>query len=86
MIRALHVITRLALGGAAENTLRQIVALDRAGYVAPLAVGIAASDPRFVEGARRRGCRLVDIPALDREPVARPGSARAGHAGPAHAP
>jgi glycosyltransferase involved in cell wall biosynthesis len=68
VIRALHVITRLALGGAAENTLRQIVALDRAGYVAPLAVGIAASDPRFVEGARRRGCRLVDIPALDREP------------------
>ena len=69
MIRALHVITRLALGGAAENTLRQIIALRGAGYATPLAVGIAASDPRFVESARRRGCQLVDVPALDREPA-----------------
>jgi glycosyltransferase involved in cell wall biosynthesis len=68
VIRTLHVITRLALGGAAENTLRQLLALDRAGYASPLAVGIAASDPRFVESARRRGCRLIDVPALDREP------------------
>lgn len=69
MIRALHVITRLALGGAAENTLHQVSALSRAGYAASLAVGIAASEPRFVESARRRGCELVDVPALDREPA-----------------
>jgi len=69
VIRVLHVITRLALGGAAENTLGQIVTQERAGYAASLAVGIAASDPPFVERARRRGCRLVDVPGLDREPA-----------------
>jgi glycosyltransferase involved in cell wall biosynthesis len=63
------VITRLALGGAAENTLRQIVTLERAGYAACLAVGLAASEPRFVESAHQRRCRLVDIPTLVREPA-----------------
>jgi hypothetical protein len=55
VISVLHVITRLALGGAAENTLRQLATLECAGYRAALAVGIAASEPRFVESARRRG-------------------------------
>jgi glycosyltransferase involved in cell wall biosynthesis len=68
MIRVLHVITRLTLGGAADNTLRQIQALTRGGYDAALAVGLAASDARFVERARGEGCRLVDVPALAREP------------------
>ncbi len=68
MIRVLHVITRLTLGGAADNTLRQIQALTRGGYDAALAVGLATSDARFVERARGEGCRLVDVPALEREP------------------
>ena len=68
MIRVLHVITRLTLGGAADNTLRQIQALTAGGYDPTLAVGLAASDARFVERARREGCRLVDVPSLDREP------------------
>ena len=63
-----HVITRLALGGAADNTLRQMDATVSAGYDATLAVGIAASEPRFVERAHRLGVRLIDVPALDREP------------------
>ena len=68
MIRVLHVITRLTLGGAADNTLRQVQALTRGGYDSTLAVGIAASEGRFVERARDEGCRLVDVPSLDREP------------------
>jgi glycosyltransferase involved in cell wall biosynthesis len=69
MIRVMHVITRLALGGAADNTLRQMSAMTGGGYDAALAVGLAASEPRFVERARRQGCRLIDVPALDREPA-----------------
>jgi glycosyltransferase involved in cell wall biosynthesis len=69
VIRVVHVITRLALGGAADNTLRQVRALTRAGYDVTLAVGVAASEPRFLERGEGQGCRLVDIPALDREPA-----------------
>ena len=69
MISVVHVITRLTLGGSADNTLRQIAALTRAGYDATLAVGIAASDEPFVERARREDCRLIDVPSLDREPA-----------------
>ena len=68
MIRVLHVITRLTLGGAADNTLRQVQALTRGGYDPTLAVGIAASEGRFVERARGEGCRLVDVSSLGREP------------------
>jgi glycosyltransferase involved in cell wall biosynthesis len=67
VIRVVHVITRLTLGGSAENTIGQVQALDRAGYATALAVGLAASEPPIVEGARRRGCRLVDVPTLGRE-------------------
>ena len=69
MISVVHVITRLTLGGAADNTLRQLDAMTRAGYDAALAVGIAASDVRFVERARREDCRLIDVPTLDRDPA-----------------
>ena len=67
MISVVHVITRLALGGAAENTIGQVQTLDRAGYATMLAVGLAASEESIVEGARRRGCRLVDVPTLGRQ-------------------
>lgn len=69
MIRVVHVITRLTLGGSADNTLRQIDALGRAGYDAALAVGLAESEPAFVERARRQACRLIDVPTLRRDPA-----------------
>ena len=67
MIRTLHVITRLTLGGSSENTIGQIVALGRAGYDCALAVGLAESETATVDDARRRGCRIVDVPGLGRE-------------------
>ncbi|MGH7354923.1 MAG: glycosyltransferase family 4 protein [Candidatus Rokuibacteriota bacterium] len=71
-LRVLHVITRLTLGGSSENTVGGILALERAGYACALAVGFAGSETEVLEDARRRGCRLVDVPALRREvaPVA----------------
>jgi glycosyltransferase involved in cell wall biosynthesis len=45
-----------------------VQALTRGGYHSTLAVGIAASEGRFVERARDEGCRLVDVPSLGREP------------------
>jgi glycosyltransferase involved in cell wall biosynthesis len=69
MIRVMHVITRLTLGGAADNTLRQLDTMTRGGYDAALALGIAASDESFVERARRQPCRLIDVSTLGREPA-----------------
>jgi len=66
-LRVLHVITRLTLGGSSENTVSGIGALERAGYACALAVGFAESETTVLEDARRRGCRLVDVPALRRE-------------------
>jgi glycosyltransferase involved in cell wall biosynthesis len=66
-VSTLHVITRLTLGGAGENTVASMVALAAAGYAGPLAVGVAASDASSVEDARRRGVSLLDVPGLDRE-------------------
>ena len=65
-LRVLHVITRLTLGGSSENTLASIVALQRAGHEVALAVSFRESDPSTLEAARRRGVRLVDVPALGR--------------------
>ena len=67
MIRVLHVITRLTLGGSSENTLATVVGLASAGYAGALAVGLAESEAAVVDDARRRGCRVVDVPALGRE-------------------
>jgi glycosyltransferase involved in cell wall biosynthesis len=63
----LHVITRLTLGGSAENTVASMLALAATGYPGPLAVGIKESDRASVDDARRRGVALVDVPALGRE-------------------
>jgi len=63
----LHVITRLTLGGSAENTLATMLALEAAGYAGSLAVGVAASDAASVNDARRRGATLHDVPGLGRE-------------------
>ncbi len=67
MIRVLHVITRLTLGGSSENTVSQVAALARAGYDGLLAVGLEESEASTPADARRRGCRLVSVPHLGRE-------------------
>jgi glycosyltransferase involved in cell wall biosynthesis len=67
MIRVVHVITRLTMGGSSENTIAQVVALEQAGYACTLAAGLAESDAATVDDARRRGCRVVDVPGLGRE-------------------
>jgi glycosyltransferase involved in cell wall biosynthesis len=66
-LRVLHVITRLTLGGSAENTVASMVGLAAAGYGGPLAVGCAASDATSLADARRRGVTVLDVPALGRE-------------------
>jgi glycosyltransferase involved in cell wall biosynthesis len=66
-LRVLHPITRLTLGGSSENTIASCVALDRAGYDCLLATSFRESDASSLADARRRGCRVVDIPALGRE-------------------
>src|SRR5262249_49515056 len=66
-VRVLHAITRLTLGGASENTIASCLALARAGYECPLAASFRESVAASLVDARRRGCRLVDLPALGRE-------------------
>ena len=66
-LETLHVITRLTLGGSAENTIATMVALAQAGYHGALAVGVAESDEASVADARRRGISVLDVPALGRE-------------------
>jgi len=65
--RVLHIITRLTLGGSAENTVASTIALMRAGYACTLAAGLAESDADVVADARRRGCTVLDVPSLGRE-------------------
>ena len=71
-VRVLHAITRLTLGGSSENTIASCVTLAGAGYHVSLAVSFRESDAASLADARRRGCRLVDVPGLGREvaPVA----------------
>jgi glycosyltransferase involved in cell wall biosynthesis len=66
VIRVMHVITRLTMGGSSENTVSQIEALDRVGYASTLVLG-PQSEPKIVETARRRGCRVLEIEGLVRE-------------------
>ncbi|HYS18446.1 MAG TPA: glycosyltransferase family 4 protein [Candidatus Binatia bacterium] len=66
-VRVLHVITRLTLGGSSENTIASCVALARAGYDCTLAASFRESEAPSLDDARRRGCRVVDVPSLGRE-------------------
>jgi len=66
-VRVLHVITRLTVGGSSENTVQSCVGLARAGYDCALAVSFRESDAAVIDGARGRGCRVVDVPSLGRE-------------------
>ncbi len=61
---ALHLITRLTLGGSARNTIDSVVALDRAGWRTLLAAGMVEAEVSLLEAAR--ACRTVVLPALTR--------------------
>jgi glycosyltransferase involved in cell wall biosynthesis len=43
------------------------VALQRAGYACAIAVSFRESEAPVLDDARRRGCRLIDVPTLGRE-------------------
>jgi len=64
---ALHLITRLSLGGPSLNTIDSVVTLDRAGWRTILAAGSVGAEISVVDQARSRGCRTVLLPALTRE-------------------
>jgi glycosyltransferase involved in cell wall biosynthesis len=66
VIPVIHVITRLTVGGASENTVSTIEALERVGYAGTLVLG-PESEAATVEDARRRGCRVVEIDGLVRD-------------------
>ncbi len=63
---ALHLITRLSLGGPSLNTIDSVVALDRAGWRTILAAGSVEAEISVVDQARARGCLVVLLPALTR--------------------
>lgn len=64
---ALHLITRLSLGGPSLNTIDSVLVLDRAGWRTILAVGSVEEEISVLDQARSRGCRIVFLPALTRE-------------------
>src|SRR6185295_5792400 len=66
-LRVLHIITRLIVGGAQENTLLSVEGLDKLSeYEVTLATGIDnGPEGDLLEGARRT-TRLIVIPELGR--------------------
>ena len=64
---ALHLITRLSLGGPSLNTIDSVVAQDRAGWRTILAAGSVGAEISVVDQARSRGCNTVPLPPLTRE-------------------
>ena len=68
-IRCIHVITRLILGGAQENTLFTCEGLQaRPDYDVTLVTGPALGpEGSLMERARRNGVRLIVLPSLRRE-------------------
>ena len=72
-IRVLHVITRMIVGGAQENTLLSVEGLDRLPeYEVTLASGIDNGPEGELLTRARQTCRLVVVPELGRSisPVA----------------
>jgi glycosyltransferase involved in cell wall biosynthesis len=72
-IRVLHIITRLIVGGAQENTLLSVEGLDRLDrYEVDLASGVQAGREGDLLSRAQRTTRLVLVPELAREvnPVA----------------
>jgi glycosyltransferase involved in cell wall biosynthesis len=66
--RVLHVITRLILGGAQENTLLTVEHLDHARYRVGLASGPTAGPEGSLEGRIPADVAFVRIPDLVRDP------------------
>ncbi len=65
----LHVITRLANGGAGENTLYSVNGLDHDRYAVDLAVG-EESEPGLLEKiGLNPAVRLIEVPGLRRDPA-----------------
>jgi len=64
---ALHLITRLSLGGPSLNTIDSVLAQARAGWRTILAAGSARAEISVVDQARSRGCNTVLLPRLTRE-------------------
>jgi glycosyltransferase involved in cell wall biosynthesis len=67
-IRVLHVITRMVLGGAQENTLLTAARLDRSRYAVTLASGPTYGPEGSVESRIPPDLPFVRIPHLVREP------------------
>jgi len=66
-IRVLHIITRLIVGGAQENTLLSVEGLDRlAEYEVTLVTGVDNGPEGDLLGRARRTTRLVIVPELGR--------------------
>jgi glycosyltransferase involved in cell wall biosynthesis len=67
-LKVLHIITRLILGGAQENTLFTVEGLMNRGHRVTLATGPAVGpEGSLIERARKNGVDLIIIPALRRE-------------------
>lgn len=67
-LRVLHVITRLVVGGAQENTLATVAGLKARGHRVVLATGPSnGSEGSLIERARRLGIAPVLVPQLVRE-------------------
>jgi glycosyltransferase involved in cell wall biosynthesis len=72
-VRVMHVITRMILGGAQENTLLSVEGLHRRGWDVWLVTGPAEGpEGELLSRARRGGFPVVEIPSLRR--AVRPGS------------
>lgn len=66
-MRILHVITRLILGGAQQNTVLTCAAQVAAGHEVWLAYGpIYGPEGSLLDEARRSGAKLVELPCMRR--------------------
>lgn len=70
-IRVLHIITRLANGGAAENTIYSVNGLNRSRYAVDLAIGGSPGDDEIDQVEKLRiadDVRVFRVPGLVRDP------------------
>jgi glycosyltransferase involved in cell wall biosynthesis len=67
-VRVLHLITRLIVGGAQENTLLTVAHLDRRRYEVTLASGPTVGSEGSLEGRIAQDVPFVRIPHLVRNP------------------
>src|SRR5213595_2891591 len=67
-LRVLHVITRMIIGGAQENTLLTVEGLqDIPGYEVALASGLDHGPEGELLSRARRSVRLIVVPELGRD-------------------